>query len=301
MSIVVVGSVALDSVETPFGKVDEALGGSAVYFSLSAGYYTDVKLVGVVGTDFPRQHVELLRSRGVHLEGLQFEAGETFRWAGRYSYNLNECETLYTRLNVFASFRPQLPEVYRDADVVFLANIDPSLQLDVLRQVRRPWLTAMDTMNYWISDQRDAVTQVMRLVDVVIVNEGELRQYAETYSLLAAARQVLALGPKALVVKKGEYGAVMFSDGVYFVAPAYPLEEVRDPTGAGDSFAGGFLGHLASEGQITRGALKRALIHGSVIASYVVEDFGVRRLLTLGPDEVSRRYQEFREFTHFED
>jgi len=301
MSIVVVGSVALDSVETPFGKVDQAVGGSAVYFSLAASHYADVKLVGVVGTDFPPECAEMLRRRGVDLEGLRFEEGETFRWAGRYDYNLSDCQTLDTRLNVFATFRPQLPESYRDAGVVFLANIDPALQLNVLQQVRRPWLTAMDTMNYWISGKRDLVTQVMRSVDVVIVNEGELRQYAGTYSLLAAAREVLALGPKALVVKKGEYGAVMFADGVYFVAPAYPLEVVRDPTGAGDSFAGGFLGHLASEGRVAMDALKRALIHGSVVASYVVEDFGVGRLLTLQPDDISQRYQDFRQFTHFED
>lgn len=301
MSVVVVGSVALDSVETPFGKVEEALGGSAVYFSLAAGHYTDVKLVGVVGSDFPRKHVDLLRSRGVGLEGLRVERGETFRWAGRYDFNLNDCETLYTRLNVFATFDPELPDSYRDAAVVFLANIDPELQLDVLGQVRRPWLRAMDTMNYWIAGKRDAVTAVMRSVDLVIVNEAELRQYAGTYNLLAAAREILSLGPKALVVKKGEYGAVLFADSTYFVAPAYPLEVVRDPTGAGDSFAGGFLGYLARERSLTNDALKRALVHGSVVASYTVEDFSVGRLISLQQREVAERYEEFRKFTYFTD
>ncbi len=301
MSIVVVGSVALDSVETPFGKVDEALGGSATYFSLAARHYAEVQLVGVVGTDFPREHVELLRARGVDLAGLRAEPGETFRWAGRYDYDLNNCQTLDTRLNVFATFKPDLPDEYRDAGVVFLANIHPELQLDVLRQVRHPWLTAMDTMNYWIAGCRDRVAEVMRAVDVVLVNEAELRQFAGKSSLTAAARGVLALGPKAVVIKRGEYGAVAFAEGVYFVAPAYPLEEVRDPTGAGDSFAGGFLGQLAREGRMTPASLRRALIHGSVVASYTVEDFGVRRLLTLCPDDVSRRYREFHDLTHFED
>lgn len=281
MSIVVVGSVALDTVETPFGKVDGALGGSAVYFSLAASHYADVRLVGVVGTDFPAECVELLRQRRVDVAGLRYEPGETFRWAGRYDYNLNDCQTLDTRLNVFATFRPRLPEAYRDAGVVFLANIDPALQLEVLGQVRRPWLTAMDTMNYWIAGKRELVTEVMRAVDLVLVNEAELRQYAGTYSLHAAARQVLALGPRAVVVKKGENGAVVFAEGVYFVAPAYPVTEVRDPTGAGDSFAGGLLGHLANQGQLTPAALRRALVHGSVVASFTVEDFSVRRLLTI--------------------
>ncbi len=301
MSIVVVGSVALDSVETPFGKVREAIGGSAVYFSLAAGLYADVRLVGVVGTDYPPEHVRMLRDRGVDVAGLRAEPGRTFRWAGRYDYDLNECQTLDTQLNVFATFRPELPESYRDAGVVFLANIEPGLQLDVLRQVRRPWLRAMDTMNYWIAGQRDRVAEVMRGVDVVMVNEAELRQFAGTYSLSAAAREVLALGPRALVVKKGEYGAVAFAEGLYFVAPAYPCDEVRDPTGAGDSFAGGFLGYLAREGRLTPEAIRRALIHGSVIASFTVEDFSVRRLLSLRPEEIACRYEEFRRFTYFGD
>jgi sugar/nucleoside kinase (ribokinase family) len=299
MSIVVVGSVALDSVETPFGKAVEALGGSATYFSLAARLFHSVQLVGVVGSDFAAANVDLLAKSGVDLAGLAVEDGATFRWAGRYDFDLNNCETLDTRLNVFAAFRPSLPETYRDAGVVFLANIDPSLQLEVLKQVHRPWLTAMDTMNFWISGQRSCVAEVMRAVDLVIVNEAELRQFAETPSLHAAARQVLALGPKALVVKKGEYGAAVYGQGLYFVLPAYPLEEVRDPTGAGDSFAGGFLGYLARAGQLTFPVLRRALVYGSVVASFTVEDFSVRRLVRLTPEEIAARYREFREFTEF--
>jgi sugar/nucleoside kinase (ribokinase family) len=299
MSIVVVGSVALDSVETPFGKVVEALGGSATYFSLAARHFHPVSLVGVVGDDFPVSHVDLLTESGVDSAGLAVERGATFRWAGRYDRNLNDCQTLDTQLNVFATFRPSLPEPYRDAGVVFLANIDPSLQLDVLKQIRSPWLTAMDTMNFWISGQRDIVTEVMRSVDVVIVNEAELRQYTGTSSLHVAAREVLALGPKALVVKKGEYGAAVYGDGLYFVAPAYPLDVVKDPTGAGDSFAGGFLGYLARAGELSKPTLRRALVYGSVVASFTVEDFSVRRLVRLTPEEIAGRYSQFREFTEF--
>lgn len=320
MSIVVVGSVALDSVETPFGKVDDALGGSATYFSLAARQFAEVDLVGVVGSDFPPANVDLLAERGVGLEGLRSEEGSTFRWAGRYHANMNECETLDTRLNVFATFQPKLPESYRDAGVVFLANIEPHLQLDVLRQVRRPWLTAMDTMNLWIEIAHDTVTEVMKSVDIVFVNETELRLYAGTENLVTAARHVLALGPKALIVKRGEYGSVLYAQdagareadaegmdgaaavsgrGVYFVAPAYPCEQVKDPTGAGDSFAGGFLGYIAREGNASPEALRRALVYGGVIGSFTVEDFGVRRLLALRADEIAQRYQEFREFTMF--
>lgn len=299
MGIVVVGSVALDSVATPAGAVENALGGSAVYFSLAARQHADVRLVGVVGQDFPAEHTALLCDHGVCVEGLRVEDGLTFRWAGRYGENLSDCETLDTQLNVFADFRPSLPESYRDAGVVFLANIDPDLQLEVLNQVRNPWLTAMDTMNLWIAIKKGAVTEVMRQVDVVFLNEGELKQFTGQGNVYAAARQVLALGPKVVVVKKGEYGAALFSDGSYFVAPAFPVEDVKDPTGAGDSFAGGFLGHLAGAGALSEAAARRALVHGSVIASFTVEDFSVRRLLRLTPAEVQSRFDAFREFTSF--
>jgi len=300
MGIVVVGSVALDTVETPAGKVVEALGGSATYFSLAARHYAPVSVVAVVGTDFPTEHIELLRSREIGLNGLSVEPGETFRWSGRYSENLNECVTLDTRLNVFGAFRPQLPESCQNEDVVFLANIDPDLQLDVLRQTRKPWLTAMDTMNFWIQSKRDRVVEVMRSVDVVLINEGELRQLTGIHNLIAAARELLALGPTALVLKKGEHGAVALMDGAYFGVPAYPLEVVRDPTGAGDSFAGAFVGALARDGQLTSDSLRRAVVRGSVVASYAVEDFSVRRLLCLRQCDLDKRYADFREFARFE-
>ncbi|MBI2939958.1 MAG: sugar kinase [Chloroflexi bacterium] len=300
MGILVVGSVALDSVATPFGQVERALGGSAVYFSLAARHYRTVRLVGVVGDDFPEEYVRLLRESAVDLRGLQSVPGQTFHWAGRYDHDLNVAHTLDTRLNVFAGFHPVLPDSYRASEFVFLANIDPTLQLDVLRQVERPLLTVVDTMNFWIAGKRDALTEVIRQTDVVLMNEAELRQYAGTDRLLAGARHVLSLGPRALVVKKGENGAALFADGVYFVAPAYPLEEVRDPTGAGDSFAGGFVGYLARTGDVTDAALRRAVIHGSVAASFTVEDFSVRRLVRVTRDEVGRRFQDMRQFTWFE-
>ena len=300
MGIVVVGSVALDTVETPAGKVVEALGGSATYFSLAASHYAPVSVVAVVGTDFPREHIETLRSRRVGVGGLRVEEGETFRWSGRYSENLDDCLTLDTRLNVFGAFRPKLPDSCRNEDVVFLANIDPDLQLEVLRQVRQPWLTAMDTINFWIQSKRDRVVEVMRAVDVVLINEAELRQLTGTHNLIAAGRELLALGPRALVVKKGEHGAIALMNGTYFATPAYPLEIVRDPTGAGDSFAGAFVGALAREGELSSNTLRKAVVRGSVMASFTVEDFSVRRLLCLSECDLDSRYNDFREFARFD-
>lgn len=289
MSVLVVGSVALDTVETPSGRVDNALGGSAMYFSLAAGLYTSARLVAVVGDDFPQHALELLRSRGHDLRGLQIVAGRTFRWSGAYTDDLNSARTIDTQLNVFAHFDPQIPLDFQDSRIVFLANIDPELQLRVLSQVRRPALAAMDTMNYWIDKKRDAVTEVIRAVDVVFLNDAELRQYAGTMNLVRAARVVLDLGPRAVIVKKGEHGAVLFGHDDYFVSPAYPVEVVRDPTGAGDSFAGGVMGALSKEESFGSAALRRAMIHGSVIASFTVEDFSVQRLLQLTRAEVATR------------
>jgi sugar/nucleoside kinase (ribokinase family) len=301
MKLVVVGSAALDTLETPFGKVADTLGGSAIYFSLAARHFSPVGVVGVVGDDFPGDYVAMLRAHGVDTAGLETEVGRTFRWSGRYDFDMNTAHTLDTQLNVFAGFKPKLPESYRQADFLFLGNIDPELQLDVLRQIRRPRFVALDTMNYWIASKRDELTAVIRQVDAVLINEAEARQYAETYSLLKAARQILALGPKALIVKKGEYGCVLFADGCYFVSPAYPLEEVKDPTGAGDSFAGAFMGYLARGGDIGEAALRRAIVHGSVVASYTCEEFGVERLKSLDAAAIAERYDAFRQITHFED
>jgi sugar/nucleoside kinase (ribokinase family) len=314
LSILVVGSVALDSIQTPFGKVKEVLGGAATYFSTAARLYGQaVNLVAVVGTDFPQEHVQFLKGCGVSLDGLQVAEGKTFRWSGRYDYDMNTAETLDTQLNVFASFHPQIPNAYRDSEYVFLANIDPVLQLEVLSQVRRPKLTVLDTMNYWINYRKDALTEAISKVDIVLINEAEARQYANTFSLIRAARRILSQGPKALIVKKGEYGAAMYANGdaptrSFFFAPAYPLEKIEDPTGAGDSFAGGFMGHLARQGlsarlatsTLIKGEIKRAIVHGSVVASFTVEGFGLDRLGRLTLDDIMARYRDFRDFTNFE-
>ncbi|MDI7275365.1 MAG: PfkB family carbohydrate kinase [Anaerolineae bacterium] len=304
MSILVVGSVALDDIETPFGRVQGALGGAATYFAVVASLYDRVNLVAVVGTDFPGQHIDFLVERGVDIRGLQIAQGKTFHWSGRYDYDMNTAVTLATDLNVFADFRPALPEEYRGSEYVFLANIDPDLQIGVLEQVRSPRLIALDTMNYWIEHKPQALKEALRRVHVVLMNEAEVRQYAGTYSLIEAARTILALGPRALVIKKGEYGAVLFTDGdptsTYFFAPAYPLERVADPTGAGDSFAGGFLGFLARAGRATPRTIRQAIVHGSVAASYAVEGFSLERVRDLTLDDIQRRYQAFRSFTAFE-
>ncbi len=301
MSLMVVGTVALDSVETPFGSVKDALGGTASYFAFAARHYAPVKIVGVVGEDFPGRYLELFRRGNVDVDGLKRLPGNTFRWAGRYDFDLNTAHTLETQLNVLVDFHPALPESYRASDLVFLGNIDPDLQKDVLTQVASPRLTVLDSMNYWIERKREELTRVMSMVDIVLLNEAEVRQFAETYNLLGAARKVLALGPRALFIKKGEYGALMITgEDEIFIAPAYPLESVKDPTGAGDSFAGGFLGYLAASGDFTASGIRKAMIHGSVIASFTVEDFSVNRLLAVTRQEIESRYQQFQQITFFE-
>jgi sugar/nucleoside kinase (ribokinase family) len=297
--LLVVGSVALDSVATPFGKVDEALGGSATYFSYSASFFTQVRLVATVGKDFPEEHIELLRARGVDVAGLQRDpAGRTFRWVGEYGYDLNEARTIDTQLNVLATFRPVLPERLRRVPFLFLANIDPELQLDVLRQMaERPRLVALDTMNFWIQGKREALLRVLGEVDVVTINDAEARQLAGEPNLIRAARVIAGMGPRVVVVKRGEYGALMLADGAFFVAPAYPLESVFDPTGAGDTFAGGFMGHLAAARDTGAASMRRAVVLGSVMASFTVEDFSLRRLARLQPAEVAERAAAFDDLT----
>ncbi len=296
MSVLVVGSVALDTVETPSGKVEEALGGSATYFSLAASLYTPVRLVAVVGDDFPRTGIELLRHHNVDVQGLEVRDGRTFRWIGRYGDDLNIAETLETQLNVFAHFDPKVPDDFRSSPIVFLANIDPELQLQVLKSVERPILTAMDTMNFWISSKREAVTDVIRSVDIVLMNDAELRQYAQVRSLAEAARRVLSLGPRAVVVKKGDNGCALYGREGYFVAPAYPIETVCDPTGAGDSFAGAFIGCLARTKAFSDVGLRRAVLHGCVVASYTVESFSIDRIRDLHADSVETRVKELQSF-----
>ena len=260
MSILVVGSLALDSIETPFGKVNEALGGSAVYFSVAASFFADVNLVGVVGQDFPQEHVQFLQERGVDIQGLQREEGNTFRWKGNYGYDLNEARTVGTDLNVFEMFNPTIPDPYCRSEYVFLANIDPELQLRVLNQVHRPKIIACDTMNFWIENKREALKETIRWVDIFIINEAEVREFAQEANLVKAARSILSMGPKTLIVKQGNYGALMFTENSIFSAPAYPLEETMDPTGAGDTFAGGFMGYLANSHNLEDAGLRRAII-----------------------------------------
>lgn len=300
MDILVIGSVAFDSVETPFGRGDDVLGGSATYFSTSASFFTGVQLVAVVGEDFPEEPRQFLRSRGVDLDGLQTRPGQTFRWKGRYGYDLNEAHTLETHLNVFETFHPQLPENYRQAKYVFLANIDPELQLEVLQQVERPQLIACDTMNFWIEGKRDALVRTLGHVDILVINEAEVRQLAGEANLVKASRAVLAMGPKTLVVKRGEYGVLVFSAHSVFSAPAYPLEEVFDPTGAGDTFAGGFMGYLAATNNLNDETIRKATVFGSVMASFTVEDFSLNRLRQLEWSEIEARFRHFQALTSFE-
>ena len=300
MGIVVVGTVAFDTIETPFGRGENVLGGSATYFSTSASFFTDVSLVAVVGEDFPEEHVQFLRSREINTDGLQRIPGKTFHWTGRYGYDLNEAQTLDTQLNVLMEFRPDLPDSYRDADYLFLANIDPDLQMEVLEQVRNPKLVACDTMNFWISSKPEALRKVLQKVDIVVINEGEARQLTGEVNLVKAARRIIAHGCKRLVVKRGEYGVLMFTADSVFAAPAYPLEEVFDPTGAGDTFAGGFMGYLANTGNITEEGIRQAIIFGSVMASFNVEDFSLNRMKRLDMKEIESRYRSFKALTHFQ-
>ncbi len=300
MGILVIGSVAFDSIETPFGKVDEVLGGSATYFSTSASFFTDVSLVAVVGEDFPDKHRQMLVDRGVDLAGLQTSPGQTFRWKGRYGFDLNEAHTLDTQLNVFETFRPEIPASYKDAEYVFLANIDPELQLEVLKQVEKPKLIACDTMNFWIEGKREALVETLKHVDVLVINEGEARQLAEEPNLRKAAQAILGMGPKSLVIKRGEYGVIMFTEHSIFSAPAYPLEEVFDPTGAGDTFAGGFVGYLASTRNLSEANIRQAVVFGSVMASFTVESFSLDRLKELQYTEIEDRFREMKLLSDFE-
>ena len=300
MSVLVVGSMALDSVETPFGKVENILGGSASYFSLAASKFTDVNVVAVVGNDFPEEHIQLLESHGIKLDGVKIEEGETFRWVGHYGYDLSEAKTLETHLNVFETFNPVLPDHYKDIDIVFLANIDPEIQLEVLQQVNKPKLVACDTMNFWIESKPEQLKKLLGHVDILMINDAETRELAGEPIIVKAARKIMEMGPKMLIVKRGEYGALMFSKDGIFYAPSYPLEEVLDPTGAGDTFAGGFMGYVASHDINNVNDYKRAVIYGSVLASFTVEDFSVNRLAKLKKDEIDARYLAFMNLSNIE-
>jgi sugar/nucleoside kinase (ribokinase family) len=301
MTVLVVGSVALDSVETPFGKADAVIGGSATFFSASASHLSPVQLVGIVGADYPVDALEPLRERGVDLAGLERASGASFRWRGRYRHDLNAAETLETHLGVFSNFKPKIPAEFRRTPFVFLANIDPRLQMDVLDQVEQPTLVACDTMNFWIESRRPELTQLLERVNLITLNDGEARQLTEEYNLVRAARWIMDRGPSLVIIKKGEHGAYMFSQREIFFAPAYPLEEVFDPTGAGDSFAGGFMGYLAKTGDLSSESLRRAVVYGSAMGSFAVEKFSVQRLLEIGAEDILERVRAFRQLVAFEE
>jgi sugar/nucleoside kinase (ribokinase family) len=302
VSLLVVGSVAFDAVETPFGKRERMLGGSATHFSLSASFFTDVRVVGVVGGDFGEEEMSVFRERAVNTDDLErVESGKTFFWSGRYDFDLNTAHTLDTQLNVFADFRPKLSDESKRARMVFLGNIQPDLQSEVREQVRGAELVALDTMNYWITTVPSEVESAIRGVNVVIINDAEARQLSGEPNLIKAARKILSWGPRALVVKRGEYGAAMFTKDSYFAIPAYPLESVFDPTGAGDTFAGGFMGYLASRESVDDETLRRAVIFGSVMASFNVEEFGTERVRRLTHEEINSRFRDFKRMTHFDE
>jgi sugar/nucleoside kinase (ribokinase family) len=299
-NLIVVGSLGLDTLETPFERVERVLGGSAPYFAMAARLYTDVGIVAVIGDDYPEEHIELLAKKGINLDGLQRSPGESFFWEAKYHYDMNTRDTLETRLGVFAEFKPDLPASYRKAQYVFLANILPTLQMAVQEQVENPTLVVLDSMNLWIETQKENLTEAMRRSSIVTINDQEAREYAGTPNLLTAARSILKLGPNGIIIKKGEHGVILVSEHGVFGAPALLLEEVKDPTGAGDSFAGGFMGYLAETGDLSFGGIKRALVHGTAVASFTVESLGVDRLASITRDDVQARYRELLEFTSFE-
>jgi sugar/nucleoside kinase (ribokinase family) len=301
MSLLVVGSMAFDSIKSPFGEVERVVGGSATYFSLAASYLAPVRLVSVVGKDFPQEVLRMLSARSIDTRGLKIAEGETFRWKGYYEYDLNTAHTVATELNVFRDFAPVLPEEYRDSPYVFLGNIDPLLQRDILSQVRKPKLVALDTMNYWIENSPGPLRDVIGMVDIVIFNDGEIREISGEYNLVKAARTVMGWGPGRVVIKRGEYGVLHLSDGTMFAAPAYPLETIFDPTGAGDSFAGGFMGYLASRdgSELSEMDYRLATMYGSAIASFTVEAFSTDRLQNLSADEIAGRVDAFQALTEF--
>src|SRR6202521_5837561 len=307
MSILAVGSIAFDSIATPSGHVENVLGGSCTFFSLAASYFTDVRIVAVVGEDFTAEHKKFLKKRKIDPRGIEHAKGKTFRWGGQYHDNLNEAKTDFTELNVFEQFQPRIPAEYQDSKFLFLANIHPDLQAAVRRSMKGVYLTGGDTMNYWINGTRKELIETLKLVDVLLINDTEAKALGGETNLPRAAQKVLALGPQALVIKHGEYGAtIFFREGAFgigrhpFRAPTLPLDEVKDPTGAGDSFAGGFMGDVASQEELTREVLKRALFYGGVMGSFAVESFGTERLQSLTREEIDARFQIFRELTHLE-
>ncbi|MBI1997512.1 MAG: sugar kinase [Deltaproteobacteria bacterium] len=299
MSVLVVGTVAFDSIETPFGVAERILGGSASYFALAASFFTPVRIVGVIGEDFPDEHIELFKRRNIDVDGIKREKGDTFHWRGRYHEDINLRDTLELHLNVLSGFVPRLPERYRDAEYVFLGNIDPVMQLEVLNQIHHMKLVVCDTMDHWIRESGDNLQKVLKRIEMLVINDSEARLLSGESNVVRAARAILKMGPKVVLIKRGEYGVLQFSDSQVFATPAYPLEEVFDPTGAGDSFAGGFLGQLARSGDASQRGIRRAIVYGSVVASFTVEDFGVKRLTTASLPDIEERFERFVELTDF--
>ena len=302
MSILVVGSVAFDTLKTPFGVREKIMGGAATYFSLSASFFTDVRVVGVVGEDYTAEHEAVLTGRGIDTRGIEHAPGKTFHWGGEYGENVNEAKTNFTDLNVFENFQPKIPDAYQDSKFLFLANIQPELQLDVRHKMPNVALVGGDTMNLWINIKRDALMATLKEVDILLINDTEAKLLTGENSLVLAARKILTYGPRSLVIKHGEYGAtIFFGDGSHpFRAPALPIAEVQDPTGAGDTFAGGFMGYIASQPKLTRSVLKNAMFYGGVMGSFTVERFGPERLLTLTREEIEERFKLFVSLTHLD-
>ena len=299
MSILVVGSVAIDSVRTPFGKRSEALGGSATYFSMAASFFSKVNIVATVGEDFPKKYINLFKSKGIGTEGLHIAKGRTFRWKGWYDYDLNNARTISTHLNVFRDFSPEVPRDLKNSRFVFLANIDPELQYNVLKQVRKPQLIACDSMNYWLEHKKREFEKLLDKVDVILLNDSEARQFTGEANLMRAARVIISFGPRAVIIKKGEHGVIYFSKKTHFIAPAYLLETVYDPTGAGDTFAGGMIGFLSKAGEISERNIRKSIIYGSILASFAVEDFSIDRMLEISMKDIEERYKHFRAITEF--
>jgi sugar/nucleoside kinase (ribokinase family) len=299
LSLVIVGSLAFDTIETPWGRRERIVGGSGTYCSLAASFFTNPKIVGVVGKDFPAAVIKLFRDRGIDTEGLDIRPGKTFHWEGRYGYDPNQRETIRTDINVYDGYRPQLPTAYRKADIVFLANIDPDLQDDILAQVRKPELVAMDTMNHWIRSKPEAIRHVLKKVDILFANDEEIRMLTKEANLIKAGKKILAAGPRLVVTKKGEHGALVLGRKFVFGVLAHPCEDVVDPTGAGDSFAGGFLGYLDKTKRFSHPDIRRAAVYGSVLASFAIEDFGIDRLKTLTQREIEARFRRFKKLVSF--
>ncbi len=299
LNIVTLGTIALDTIKTPFGSVKDVLGGSGVYFSIAANFFTECGILGVVGRDFPREYMGILESANIDLSGIEYSDGKTFRWSGSYEYDMNHAHTLKTELNVLETFSPKIPDNYKNCKFLFLANIDPEIQIEVLRKIK-PKYSLCDTMNFWIEHKKKELLEILAMVDMVIVNDGEAREICNTSNLIKAGRSLLDMGVKKLVIKKGEHGALFFSNDTFFSVSAYPLENVVDPTGAGDSFAGGTVGYLAKNGSVDDSMIKRGMVYGSVMASYVIESFSIEKFQNLSKEKIQERYNKFKEIVAFE-